>query len=95
MDQRDFKVQTVAAFGESYGVGNLAGGFALSLQSPSEGVADRGRFIMGSALKVEVAWAASFLPEFSITLDQCTVTHGDVEIQIIKERAHSSCNFTL
>ena len=83
---QSFDVEQVSAFGQNHGFGNLANAFALSLSSASE---DRNRFIMGSLMEVAVSWNARFLNDFSFTLDQCSVGHGDVSIAIIKEGANN------
>ena len=48
---------------------------------------NRDRFIMGSALNVAVTWNARFLDDFTFTLHECRIQHGDVEIAVVKDRA--------
>ena len=84
LDAYDFDVQTVSSFGTNQGIGNLAGSFEMALFSVNE---NRDRFIMGSALNVAVTWNARFLDDFTFTLDECLIQHGDVEIAVVKDRA--------
>ena len=53
----------------------------MSLSSASE---QQERFIMGSALEVEIGWSARFMSEFSVKVDECTVSHGDLSVAVIK-----------
>ena len=80
----EFDVQTVSSFGTNQGIGNLAGSFEIALYSIND---NRDRFIMGSALNVAVTWNARFLDDFTFTLDDCRIAHGDVEIAVVKDRA--------
>jgi hypothetical protein len=81
-----FNVQTVLAFGTNQGTGNLAGSFEMALFSVNE---NRDRFIMGSALNVAVTWNARFLDDFTFTLEECRIQHGDVEIAVVKNGCFS------
>ena len=80
-----FEVQSVTAFGENRGTGNLAGSFAMNLMSVAE---ESQRFIMGSEMKVSIGWNARFLDDLSVSVVECTVSHGDVSIAVVKERPH-------
>jgi len=76
----DFDVNTVTSFGtkESSGIGNLAGGFSMDLS----GAENDGRFIMGSEMHVGINWAVT-LPDVSYSITDCTVTHGDISVDIV------------
>ena len=85
LSPENFEVQTVSSLGQKAGEGSFGGSFSMGLSSVSE---QRERFIMGSALQVEIGWSARFLSEFSVKVDECTVSHGDLSIAVIKARWH-------
>jgi len=82
VSSESFDVQTVTAFGENAGIGNLVGGFSMSLSSPTS---DGERFIMGGQLEVGISWSASLLSAFSFRIQECTITHGDTSVDVIKQ----------
>jgi hypothetical protein len=82
-----FEVQSVTAFGENQGSGNLAGSFSMNLMSVAE---ESQRFIMGSEMKVSIGWNARFLDDLSVSVVECTVSHGDVAIAVVKDKCFSS-----
>merc|ERR1711976_403258 len=86
VSSQPFDVQTISAFGQNAGVGNLAGGFSMELSSPTE---DGSRFIMGGQLEVAVNWGARFLSQFSFRISECSVLHGDTHVDVIKGGCYS------
>lgn len=89
-----FKVSHVEAFGANIGVGNLAAGFSMSLTSMSGGT-DSGRFVMGTDMKVGVEWAVKSLSGLTFYFQDCAVTHGTVNMEIIKDGCYSAITNTV
>lgn len=56
----------------------------MELSSPT---GDGSRFIMGGQLQVAINWSARFLSQFSFRISECSVVHGDTNVDVIKERA--------
>ena len=83
LSPESFEVQSVTAFGENRGTGNLAGSFAMNLMAVA---GESQRFIMGSEMEVSIGWNARFLNDLSVSVVECTVSHGDVSIAVVKER---------
>ena len=54
----------------------------MSLSSPTS---DGERFIMGGQLEVGISWSASLLSAFSFRIQECTITHGDTSVDVIKQ----------
>jgi len=79
-----FDVQTVSAFGQNTGVGNLATGFSMNLSSPTGE-----KFIMGGQLEVGIEWSARFLDQFSFRIKDCSVQHGDTSVAVIKQGCYA------
>ena len=78
-----FNIETTSVFGKNHGFGNLAPAFTLSLSSFDKA---RERYIMGSLMEVAIAWSAPYLADFTFSINTCSVLHGDIAINIIKER---------
>ena len=89
-----FEVTHPEAFGANIGVGNLAAGFSMSLTSMS-GSTDAGRFVMGTDMKVGVEWAVKSLSDLTFYFQDCAVTHGSVNMEIIKDGCYSAITNTI
>lgn len=82
----EFSVKVISNLGKKEGTGNLANGFQLNISSASE---IRNRFLLGSIMEVKISWSADLLMDFTFTIDQCSISHGDVSIQLIKNGCFS------
>lgn len=79
----DFKVTHIAAFGANIGVGSLASGFTMKLVSPDTMRSDR--FVMGTQMHVQIDWAITTLPALTFNFVECSVVHGSVSVNIVKD----------
>ena len=45
---------------------------------------------MGNPVELEISWNVQHLEQFTFVVDECKVTHGDVELTFVKEGCYSS-----
>ena len=81
-----FAVNAVERFGEKHGVGSLANSFLLTLGGASS---NKGRFIMGSRMDVEIEWLLEGMGDLSFKITSCSVSHGDVELPIVQDECYA------
>jgi len=86
-----FQIHHVSHFGANIGFGDLAGAFEMTLAGEGAMAA---RAVMGTLMFVTVEWIIKSFTELTFYYDKCTVTHGTLQVDVIKDGCYSKVTET-